>query len=308
MKTEFVDLSDTRKSLVVEIPSTVVDAEIDKVALSSEGFEYVANMATDPRVQYPQEAMREGIVSMLSVGMRYKGRPVGALRVYTDHESRFSPLKIDLLKAVAAQAAAAIENTRLVEESRAREALEKQVELAADVQQRMIPQKPPSVPGIELSSVAGRGTTVSIRLPLTLAIIDGFLIGVGRATYVVPLELVEECVELDAGQAGADHGHHYLNLRGAVLPFVRLRELFGGAGGAARRENVVVIRHGGRRVGLVVDRLMGEFQTVIKPLGKVFRQLRGIGGFTILGNGEVALILNVPELIGQLARQHEAAV
>ncbi|NVM75824.1 two-component system chemotaxis sensor kinase CheA [Duganella sp. SG902] len=161
--------------------------------------------------------------------------------------------------------------------------------------------------GIELSSVAGRGTTVSIRLPLTLAIIDGFLIGVGRATYVVPLELVEECVELDAGQAGAAHGHHYLNLRGAVLPFVRLRELFGGAGGAARRENVVVIRHGGRRVGLVVDRLMGEFQTVIKPLGKVFRQLRGIGGFTILGNGEVALILNVPELIGQLARQHEAA-
>jgi sigma-B regulation protein RsbU (phosphoserine phosphatase) len=128
-------------------------AEIDKVALSTEGFEYVANMANDPRVQYPQESIREGIVSMLSVGMRYKGKPVGVLRVYTDHEQRFSPLRIDLMKAVAAQAAAAIENTRLMEESREREALEKQVELAADVQQRMIPREPPSVPGVDLASV-----------------------------------------------------------------------------------------------------------------------------------------------------------
>src|SRR4051794_34368152 len=128
-------------------------AEIDKIALSPEGFEYVANMAADPRVQYPQESMREGIVSMLSVGMRYKGKPVGVLRVYTDHEQRFSPLRIDLMKAVAAQAAAAIENTRLMEESREREALEKQVQLAADVQQRMIPQEPPSVPGVDLASV-----------------------------------------------------------------------------------------------------------------------------------------------------------
>jgi phosphoserine phosphatase RsbU/P len=90
---------------------------------------------------------------MLSVGMRYKGKPVGVLRVYTDHEQRFSPLRIDLMKAVAAQAAAAIENTRLIEESREREALEKQVQLAADVQQRMIPREPPSVPGVDLASV-----------------------------------------------------------------------------------------------------------------------------------------------------------
>src|SRR3954471_23263870 len=128
-------------------------AEIDKVALSTEGFEYVANMANDPRVQFPQESIREGIVSMLSVGMRYKGKPVGVLRVYTDHEQRFSPLRIDLMKAVAAQAAAAIENARLLEETREAEALERQGQLAADVQQRMIPQTPPAAPGADLASV-----------------------------------------------------------------------------------------------------------------------------------------------------------
>jgi len=134
-------------------PVRLSTAEIDKIALSPVGFEYVRNMAADPRVQYPQESVREGIVSMLSVGMRYKGRAVGALRVYTATEQKFSPLKIDLLKAVAAQAAAAIENTRLVKETLEAQALEKQVQLAADVQQRMIPQTPPTVPGVELASV-----------------------------------------------------------------------------------------------------------------------------------------------------------
>jgi sigma-B regulation protein RsbU (phosphoserine phosphatase) len=126
-------------------------AEIDQVALTGDGFAYVANMQTDPRVQYPHEAAREGIVSMLSVGMRYKGRQIGVLRVYTDHEQRFSPLKIDLLKAVAAQAAAAIENTRLIEEAEAAEQLEKQVGLAAAVQQRMIPHTSPDMPGLDLA-------------------------------------------------------------------------------------------------------------------------------------------------------------
>jgi sigma-B regulation protein RsbU (phosphoserine phosphatase) len=136
-------------------PIRLSRAEIDQTALGGEGdgFSYVANMQNDPRVQYPQESAREGIVSMLSVAMRYKGRSIGVLRVYTDHEQRFSPLKIDLLKAVAAQAAAAIENARLIEESAAAEALEQQVRTAADVQQRMIPQKPPVVPGVDLASV-----------------------------------------------------------------------------------------------------------------------------------------------------------
>ncbi len=134
-------------------PIRLSRAEIDKIALSPQGFEYVQNMAEDPRVQYPQESIREGIVSMLSVGMRYKGRAIGVLRVYTAEEQAFSPLKIDMLKAVAAQAAAAIENARLVEETLEAEALEKQVSLAAQVQQRMIPQTPPAIPGVDLAAV-----------------------------------------------------------------------------------------------------------------------------------------------------------
>jgi sigma-B regulation protein RsbU (phosphoserine phosphatase) len=134
-------------------PVRLSKADIDKVALGEDGFEYVRDMQADSRVQYPQEAQREGIHSMLSVGMRYKGAAIGVLRVYTDVETRFSPLKIDLLKAVAAQAAAAIENARLLSDSLEAEALEKQVKLAAEVQKRMIPQTPPNIPGLELASV-----------------------------------------------------------------------------------------------------------------------------------------------------------
>lgn len=134
-------------------PIRLSKAEIDRVALSSQGYEFVRNMATDPRVQYPQESQREGVVSMLSAGMRYKGKAIGVLRVYTDEEQAFPQIKIDLIKAIAAQAAAAIENTRLLQESIEAERLEKQVAMAADVQQRMIPQSPPRIPGVDLASV-----------------------------------------------------------------------------------------------------------------------------------------------------------
>jgi sigma-B regulation protein RsbU (phosphoserine phosphatase) len=127
-------------------------AEIDRVALSSRGFEYVRDMRTDPRVQYPTESAREGHVSMLSAGMRYKGKAIGVLRVYTDQERVFTQFQIDLLKAIAAQAAAAIENARLLAETIEAEQLEKQVQMAASVQQRMIPSEPPKVPGIDLSA------------------------------------------------------------------------------------------------------------------------------------------------------------
>lgn len=128
-------------------------ARIDLVALSGKGFEYVKNLAQDPRTQYPEESKREGIVSMLSVGMRYKGKPIGVLRVYTDQEQTFPPLQIELLKAIASQAAAAIEHARLVEESIQVHALERQVQMAAQVQHRMIPQQPPVLKTVDLASV-----------------------------------------------------------------------------------------------------------------------------------------------------------
>ncbi len=153
---------------------------------------------------------------------------------------------------------------------------------------------------VSLESEEGLGTTVRIRLPLTLAIIDGFLIGVGKGSYVIPLNMVEECIELASGR-DADAG--YLDLRGDVLPILRLRDMFDVQEPAGSRENVVVVHYAGLRAGLVVDRLQGEFQTVIKPLGKVFGEAHGLGGFTILGNGAVALILDVPNLLGLVAKE-----
>jgi two-component system chemotaxis sensor kinase CheA len=153
---------------------------------------------------------------------------------------------------------------------------------------------------VDVRSTEGVGSRFIIRLPLTLAIIDGFLVGVRDSSYVIPLEMVVECLELQ--QAAVDR--NYLNLRGEVLPFVRLRELFEIPGKKPIRENVVVVRAGGQKAGIVVDNLHGEFQTVIKPLGGLFRHLRGIGGSTILGSGEVALILDVAALT-QLASQSE---
>jgi two-component system chemotaxis sensor kinase CheA len=148
---------------------------------------------------------------------------------------------------------------------------------------------------VQIRSEEGVGTTVTVRLPLTLAIIDGFLVGLAKSVFVIPLEMIEECVEFSC-----EPGHDYTNLRGEVLPFVRLRKLFEVQGAPARRESIVVVKHGGQKAGLVVDTLLGEFQTVIKPLGRMFSHVKCISGSTILGSGDVALIVDVPGLLGQV--------
>ncbi|QDX80577.1 chemotaxis protein CheA [Denitratisoma sp. DHT3] len=154
---------------------------------------------------------------------------------------------------------------------------------------------------VEVKTELGAGSCFTIRLPLTLAIIDGFLTSVGKSSYVIPLDMVVECIELQDATADRD----YLNLRGEVLPFVRLREMFEIDGARPGRENVVVVQYLGQKAGIVVDHLLGEFQTVIKPLGTIFRNVRGIGGSTILGSGEVALILDVHALVSRCARLEE---
>ena len=147
---------------------------------------------------------------------------------------------------------------------------------------------------VHLTSEGDVGTTVTVRLPLTLAIIDGFLVGVGKSVYVIPLDMIEECIAFSV-----ESTHDFINLRGQVLPFIRLRQLFGITGSATRSENIVVLNYAGQKAGLVVDTLMGEFQTVIKPLGHIFNQVTCISGSTILGSGDVALILDVPALVRQ---------
>jgi two-component system chemotaxis sensor kinase CheA len=145
---------------------------------------------------------------------------------------------------------------------------------------------------VDVTSVEGAGATVTVRLPLTLAIIDGFLVQVGGSVFVIPLDMIEECIEF-----ATEPGQDYCNLRGQVLPFIRLRELFRIEGAATRRESIVVLKFGNHRAGLVVDTLLGEFQTVIKPLSPMFSEVKCISGSTILGSGEVALILDVAALM-----------
>lgn len=159
---------------------------------------------------------------------------------------------------------------------------------------------------VAIHSEPGQGSTMRVVLPLTLAIIDGFLIGVGDGAFVIPLELVQECVELDRRHLHEEGDAPYINLRGEVLPLVNLRQHFELGGTAPARQSVVVVRAGGQLAGLVVDRLMGEFQTVIKPLGKVFGRVSGLSGSTILGSGRVALILDVQGLVKQLQPSPES--
>jgi len=166
---------------------------------------------------------------------------------------------------------------------------------------------------VDISSEENRGTSVTIRLPLTLAIIDGFSVLAGEDTFVVPQQYVVECTELSAAhrQQGTSG---ILNLRGSALPYIRLREVFGqDISGKpqeiASRENVVVVKVGEFLAGIAVDQLLGGMQAVIKPLGKVFRGISGIAGSTILGDGRVGLIIDVPGLLqGMMQSNMQAQV
>ncbi|WP_370264290.1 chemotaxis protein CheA [Limnobacter sp.] len=155
---------------------------------------------------------------------------------------------------------------------------------------------------VQVRSKPGHGCTFEIRLPLTLAIIDGFMIGVGGSVYVIPLSYVRECLELPPGALGSDDrmNLHY-DLRGEFLPCVRLRKVFGSTAGKPKRENIIVVSFGGVKAGIVADQLHGESQTVIKPLGNLFESNRAISGATIMGNGDVALIIDVPKLITEVS-------
>lgn len=149
---------------------------------------------------------------------------------------------------------------------------------------------------ISVQSVAGEGTTISIRIPLTLAIVESLLVSVAGDAYALPLSIVEECVELSREDLAKTHGRNLINVRGQIVPFVPLRQEFQMEGSRPAIEQVVIANVNGGRVGFVVDYVVGEHQSVIKSLGRMCQKVGGLSGATILGNGTVALILDVPHL------------
>mgnify|MGYP000207954809 CR=1 FL=1 len=151
---------------------------------------------------------------------------------------------------------------------------------------------------IEIDSGLGRGTTVTLRLPLTLAIIEGLLIEVAGEKYTLPMASVHEIVALPAEKSAAKRGGDFLDIRGSFVPFLRLRHLFDCQGEAPETQNVVIVQSGESRVGIVVDRIVGTNQTVIKQMSKLHSSVRAVSGATILGDGSVALILDVAHLTG----------
>ena len=161
---------------------------------------------------------------------------------------------------------------------------------------------------ITIESLPGAGSSIRIRLPLTLAIIEGFGVGLGGETYVIPVDRVVECMELPpSDRVGQREAEGILELRGEALPYVRLRDLFAAGEAPTARESVVIVRHDFSRAGIVVDHLYGQSQAVIKPLGQLFHGVRGLCGSTILGDGRVALILDVPGLLDTVLSRNISA-
>jgi two-component system chemotaxis sensor kinase CheA len=156
---------------------------------------------------------------------------------------------------------------------------------------------------IEITSTRGQGTKIIMSLPLTLAIIDGFLTRIGDDHFVFPLSLVDECVELSAARSQKMGERDLLNVRGEIVPYIKLRDRFGMQSVRPAIEQVVIAKVDNFRVGFVVDHVVGGHQTVIKNLGRMYKGVEGISGATILGNGSVALILDVPRLIQTVERE-----
>lgn len=158
---------------------------------------------------------------------------------------------------------------------------------------------------IDVDSSLNKGSKISIRLPLTLAIIDGFLVQAGDTKYIIPLDLISECMELTNEYKTSIENASTINLRGDVLPLLDIRKFYNEKIYENIRKNVVIVKYGNYKVGLQVDELYGSQQTVIKPLGDIFENVPGISGGSILGTGEVALIFDIPKLLEYRIKQGE---
>lgn len=150
---------------------------------------------------------------------------------------------------------------------------------------------------IGLTSGKGQGMSVSLRLPLTLAIIDGLLVSIGHDLFVIPLAVIDECVELSRAEAAQSRERSMLTFRGEVFPYISLRHTLDIGGEPPDIEKVVLVNALGKKTGFSVDQVIGQHQTVIKTLSRVYGNVEGVSGATILGDGTVALILDVNQLV-----------
>jgi two-component system chemotaxis sensor kinase CheA len=155
---------------------------------------------------------------------------------------------------------------------------------------------------VEIMSEKGTGTTITLKLPLTLSIIEGLLVAIGSNFFVLPLSSVEECLQLTHEDIARSHGRHIANVRGEITPYIRLREKFGIKGHMPDIEQIVITEVDRTRIGFVVDSVIGQYQTVIKSLGRVYRDVDGVSGATILGDGSVALIVDLNHLVHSVER------
>lgn len=150
---------------------------------------------------------------------------------------------------------------------------------------------------LSISSEEGRGTTVSLNLPLTLAIIEGLVVQTGTDQFIIPMALVTENVELDRAERARSNGRNVTAVRGDLIPYIDLRKEFHIDGEPPAVEKIVIVQHEGERVGLVVDQVIGTHQTVLQSLGTFLRNVKVVSGATIMGDGRVALILDIPAVV-----------
>ena len=300
-------VSDTAKKLGKDIEFVITgeETELDKTVIEK---------ISDPLVHMLRNSVDHGVESVekrLASGKSAKGRidlraypDAGSIVIEIEDDGAGIPKDIILAKAiengiVSADAklsdkeiynlifAAGLSTATVVSDVSGRG-------VGMDVVRRNIEELKGSV---DVDSTLGKGSKITVRLPLTLAIIDGFLVQAGDTKYIIPLEMVQECIELTASHKSKMKDNEFINLRGAILPLLDSSQYFETQNVETDRENIIIINSVNQRAGLIVNELHGEFQTVIKPLGDVFEKVPWVSGGTILGNGEVALILDVPMLL-----------
>ena len=160
---------------------------------------------------------------------------------------------------------------------------------------------------IEIQSVEHQYTKFYIRLPLTLAIIDGFRFDIADKNYIIPLDVIDECISFNNDENTKGDKQQYIELRGEILPYIKLRNVFGCDSNSSHEENIIIINTNAKKFGLVVDKLQGQYQTVIKPLGKIFDGLKGFNGVTVLGSGDLALIIDPVSIYEQYSHYRKEA-